>query len=123
MTSARAEPHRELIVWRKAMLLAVAVYDVVRRLSVEERFALGLQMRRAVVSVASNIAEGKGRRTKADFARFLSIARGSARELETMLELAEMCRLIDSRDTAESRALLGEVTRMLTAMLRKFAPF
>ena len=104
------------------MELAAAVYEVVRRLPADERFELGAQMRRAAVSVAANIAEGKGRRTKADFARFLAVARGSARELQTTVEVAEMCRLLDRESTKDCHRLLDEVSRMLTAMLRKLAP-
>ena len=79
-------------------------------------------MRRAAVSIPSNIAEGKGRRTNADFARFLGNARGSANELDTTLDLAEMCGLIHGKELAAARSLLDEVSRMLTTMMRRFTP-
>ena len=78
----------ELIVWQKAMEFAEAVYKVQRKLPREETYGLGDQIRRAAVSVPSNIAEGCGRDTDADFQRFLCIARGSLFEVRTQLDLA-----------------------------------
>src|SRR5712671_6514673 len=77
--------HRELDVWRSSMDLATAIYSLTKRLPNSERFGLVNQMRRAAVSVPSNIAEGAARGSSADFARFLLIARGSVAELETQL--------------------------------------
>ena len=79
--------YRDLITWRKAMDLVVGVYAETARLPVEERFGLALQMRRAAVSIPSNIAEGWGRGPTPDFARFLRIARGSIFELSTQTEI------------------------------------
>lgn len=75
--------YRRMIVWQKAMQLIDMTYDVVWRLPQEELYALSSQMRRAVVSIASNIAEGAGRGTDKDVRHFMTIARGSANELET----------------------------------------
>ena len=80
--------HRDLRTWRHAMALAKLVYEITARFPNNERFGLVAQMRRAAVSVPSNIAEGAGRGTPADFRRFLRIARGSLSELETQLILA-----------------------------------
>lgn len=77
--------YKELTVWQDAMKLVEAVYLVIRRLPVEERFALADQMRRAVVSIPSNIAEGHDRHSNKEFRHFLLIAKGSAAELETQL--------------------------------------
>ncbi len=79
--------YRDLIAWRKAMDLVVGVYAETARLPVEERFGLALQMRRAAVSIPSNIAEGWGRGPTPDFTRFLRIARGSILELSTQVEI------------------------------------
>ena len=81
--------YRDLSVWQKAMDFCVEVYALVRKLPTTETYALGDQMRRAAVSVPSNIAEGNGRGAKAEYARFLAIARGSLLEVRTQLELAE----------------------------------
>ncbi len=79
--------YRDLIAWRKSMELVVGVYAETARLPIEERFGLALQMRRAAVSIPSNIAEGWGRGPTPDFARFLRIARGSILELSTQTEI------------------------------------
>ncbi|WP_417215781.1 four helix bundle protein [Alcanivorax sp.] len=80
--------YQRLNVWRGAMELAEQVYLITRHFPDEERFGLSQQMRRASVSVASNIAEGSDRGTDKDFVRFLYIARGSLQELETQLFLS-----------------------------------
>jgi len=104
--------HRELDVWRSSMDLATAIYSLTKRLPNSERFGLVNQMRRAAVSVPSNIAEGAARGSSADFARFLLIARGSVAELETQLELTERLELAHvDRGIVES---LQAIRQMLT---------
>jgi len=80
--------YRELVVWQKAMSLAEAAYAVAGLLPDSERFGLSSQIRRAAISVPSNIAEGHERRSRAEYRRFIAIACGSLAELETQLELA-----------------------------------
>jgi four helix bundle protein len=77
-----------LLVWQKAKALAVEIYRATEEFPKNEIFGLTSQMRRAAVSVASNIAEGQGRGSKPDFTRFLCMARGSLLELETQLDIA-----------------------------------
>jgi four helix bundle protein len=84
-----ANSYKDLLVWKKAKALAVAVYRATDRFPKGELFGLTSQMRRAAISVASNIAEGQGRGSKKDFAKFLCMARGSLLELQTQLEIAE----------------------------------
>ena len=79
---------REFDVWKLAMELTDRVYDIVKTFPTEERYALGDQLRRAVVSIPSNIAEGFGRDSHKDFAHFLAQARGSLYEVDTQLEIA-----------------------------------
>lgn len=81
--------YEELVVWQKAILLAKSVYGLQKQLPKEEVYGLGDQIRRAVVSIPSNIAEGFGRESKSEFKHFLSIARGSLYEVKTQLQLAE----------------------------------
>jgi len=99
-----ATSYRELVVWQKAMSLAEAAYAVAGLLPDSERFGLSSQIRRAAISVPSNIAEGHERRSRAEYRRFIAIACGSLAELETQLELAN--RLFDA---AKKPALLDEL--------------
>src|SRR5687767_11713026 len=85
-----ARTHRELIVWKEGMALLVEVYRLARRLPATERYGFAAQLRRAAVSVPTNVAEGFARRSHGDFGRFLTIAEGSLRELQTLLEAATL---------------------------------
>ena len=108
---------RDTIAWQKAMDLSVAVYDVTRVFPKEEMFGLTSQLRRASVSVASNIAEGQGRATSGEFIHFLGMARGSALEVETQLELAMRVGLGISDDIRNVQHKATEVVRILNASL------
>jgi four helix bundle protein len=112
--------YRSLIVWQKAMQFAKIVYAVVDTFPPAEKYALSDQIRRAVVSIPSNIAEGCGRTTNRDYAHFLSIARGSLYETMTQLELAKSIGYIDTIDEIESVAT--EISRMLTTLIKKYYP-
>ena len=83
-----ARSYRELLVWQKAKALAVQIYKATEQFSRNETYGLTSQMRRAAVSVASNIAEGQGRLTPGEFLHFLGQARGSLLELDTQLAIA-----------------------------------
>ena len=110
--------YEELVVWQKAMELVRLVYQVTRRFPVDERFALTDQLRRAVVSIPSNIAEGNGRGSNKDYAHFLSIARGSLYETMTQLRIAKDLGYLD--DYSQFEDIAAEVGRMLGAMLKKY---
>jgi four helix bundle protein len=118
-----ANTYRDLLAWQKAKLLAVDVYRATETFPKSELFGLTSQMRRAAVSVASNIAEGQGRGSKPDFAKFLCMARGALLELDTQLEISrelafgttnEMKKLSD-----DCYKLLGLLNRLLTAITTK----
>ena len=109
--------YRKMIVWQKAMQLTELTYVVVKKLPKEERYALSSQMRRAVVSIPSNIAEGAGRNTDKDLRHFMTIARGSATELETQLMICEMLRYLSIDDVKPIMILLDEVRRMLSVLI------
>ena len=102
------------------MAFAKLVYGLVRAFPVEERYGLSDQVRRAVVSIASNIAEGCGRISNKDYALFLAIARGSLYETMTQLELAQSFGYLDSISDAENTA--SEISRMLTTLIKKYTP-
>lgn len=84
---ASIKSFRDLLAWQKSVALAEAVYKATAALPAEERYGLMSQLRRAAVSIPSNIAEGHGRETTREFTRFISIARGSLAEVETQLEV------------------------------------
>ena len=107
----------ELIVWQKAMEFAEVVYKIQRKLPHEETYGLGDQIRRAVVSIPSNIAEGCGRETDADFQRFLSIARGSLFEVRTQLDLAVRLGYVKLPEDTLLQA--AEIGRMLNSLIRR----
>src|SRR3989338_9416890 len=104
--------YQNLVVWQKAMDFVVSLYKLTEAFPESERFGLSSELRRAAVSVPSNIAEGYRRRSSGDFARFLRIAYGSASELETQLEIARRLGYGDPDERRRARALLTEVLRM-----------
>ena len=112
--------YRKLIVWQKAMLFSKVVYALINQFPATEKYALSDQVRRAVVSVPSNIAEGCGRASNRDYAHFLSIARGSLYETMTQLEMAKELGYIVSIDEVET--LAAEISRMLTTLMKKYTP-
>lgn len=110
--------HRELLVWKKAMRLVVAVYDLVRRLPKEENYGLSDQMRRAAISIPSNIAEGNARCSVKDMAHFFYIAQGSRAELETQLELCQLIGYIPQQELQSTFLQTQEVGRMLSGLIK-----
>ena len=115
----RIRSHRDLIVWRKAIDLAIETYKLAGTLPAVERFVLKEQMLRASVSIPANIAEGHGRTSKGDYVRHLGIARGSLRELETLLELARRLGYFEESALSRATMLADEVGRMLWTLLEK----
>jgi len=110
---------RELKVWEKGHELTLAVYKATARFPNEERYGLTSQIRRSSVSVPANIAEGCGRGSDADLARFLQIAAGSASELEYHLLLANQLDILDAPDHKRLTKEVTEVKRMLTSFIKK----
>ncbi|MGQ0639946.1 MAG: four helix bundle protein [Gemmatimonadaceae bacterium] len=114
--------HRGLIVGQKAIDLAVEVNRVSRLLPRSERYGVAQQMRAAAVSIAANIAEGKSRNQPRDYVRFLAIARGSSRELDTYFVVSRRSRFLRDPDLAIAEGLLDQVVRMLTTLMRRLTP-
>ena len=110
--------YQDLIVWQKAMDLVELVYRESASLPTEERFGLTSQIRRAAVSVPSNVAEGNSRSSDRDFARFLEIALGSLAELETQVLLAVRLYLLNRERCTPILTLAAEVGRLLTGLHR-----
>ena len=114
---ARSKSYRELIVWQKAMTLARQVYALSEELPKSEAYGLFSQIRRAAVSVPSNIAEGHGRLTDSQFRHFLGTARGSLYEMQTQLELAGDLGYLDKKFVLELMDNGWEVARLLNGLL------
>ncbi|MGE5337965.1 MAG: four helix bundle protein [Gemmatimonadota bacterium] len=106
--------HRDLLAWKEAMQLARMVYRATERFPRAEEFGLALQLRRAVVSVASNIAEGAARQSSREFVQFLSVSLGSLAELDTQIELAASLGLIDEpQPLQEQHSKVAQLTTKL----------
>lgn len=108
---------KELVVWQKSMELVKAIYRMSSSLPKEEMYGLTSQIRRAAISIPSNIAEGKKRKTRSDFIQFLRIADGSAAELETQLLIIQD--LYPVAETISPLRLLEEIQKMLSVMINK----
>ena len=109
--------HRELIVWQKSIDLAEEIYRLARMLPKEELFSLSNQMRRAAVSIPSNIAEGQDRRSTKEFMHYLHMARGSRSELHTQLIICVRVGYLVEADISSAMALLQEIGKMLNALI------
>ena len=113
--------YRDLLVWQRAMDLALGIYALSRSFPDSERFVMVSQLRRAAVSVPSNIAEGHARSSTRDFLRFLSIASGSLAELETQLILAHRLDYLDQDRLDSTLVLAGETGRMIRGLQTSLA--
>ena len=112
--------YRDLEVWQLAMSLAEDVYGTLKTLPNDERFALSSQLRRAVISIPSNIAEGFGRDTTRDFLHFIAIARGSLYEVMTQMELAiRLAYVPEQAGFREKAERVGMMLNALSTQLRK----
>jgi len=111
--------YQELIVWQKSMELTVEIFKLVKKLPKEETYGLSNQMRRAVVSIPSNIAEGQDRNSNKEFCNFLYIARGSRAELETQLSICVKVGYLTDSNISQAMQLIREVGKMLTALITK----
>ena len=112
----RNNSYRSLIVWQKSMELVKTVYKITNTFPQEELFGLTSQIKRSVISIPSNLAEGKGRQTNKEFVQFLYIALGSLYELQTQMELAYELGFIDRVEDVEN--LMIEIEKMLNALIK-----
>jgi four helix bundle protein len=108
--------HRDLVVWRKSMALVTDVYRETRGFPQDEVYGLRSQIRRAAVSVPSNLAEGHGRNSRKEFHQFIGQARGSLLELETQLEIAQNLGFLSAGIASELLSKAGEIARMLNGL-------
>ncbi|HZF01916.1 MAG TPA: four helix bundle protein [Methylomirabilota bacterium] len=113
-----AQSYRDLLVWQKAMTLAKVIYKITAEFPSEEKFGLISQMRRAAVSVPSNIAEGQARNTTGEFVQFISHAEGSLAELDTQLTLAVELNFLSSEIAKPCADSIAELRQMSNGLRR-----
>ncbi len=113
------KPHKKLVAWQKSIDLCTEVYRVTDKFPKHELYGLSSQMRRAAVSIASNLAEGAARTSQKEFSQFVSVARGSVSELDTQLEIANRLAYVGVEDKCALDALISEIDRMLYGLWKK----
>lgn len=122
MEKTKATHYKDLIVWQKGMELAKAIYKLTSKFPPDERFGLVSQMRRAAVSVPSNIAEGQARQGTKEFMQFLSHAMGSLAELDTQALLSVELGYCKQEDLTDIMRLIADLSRMIRALRRSLIP-
>jgi four helix bundle protein len=115
----KTQSYKDLIVWQKSIDLAKIVYRLTTKFPAEERFGIVAQMRRASISIPSNIAEGQARHTTGEFVQFISHSEGSVAELDTQLILSVELKFCESTAAAPRVELADEVRRILNALRRR----
>ena len=118
----KVNTYKDLIVWQKSMELAVKIYNLTDKFPPEERYGLTSQMRRAAVSIPSNIAEGKLRNSDKESRRFFLISYGSGGELETQIEISKRLSKLKNMDYTEVDLLLEETMKMLNKIITNLKP-
>lgn len=113
-----AQDFHDLIVWQRAIDLTVPIYDLTRSFPKDEMYGLTSQMRRSSVSIASNIAEGRGRLNPAEFRQFLGVAQGSICELKTQMPVAKRLGIATAEAMIEAELLSEEVSKMLSSFIQ-----
>ena len=122
MENKMVQTFKDLLVWQEAMNLVEMIYLQTRTFPKEEMYGLTSQIRRAVVSIPANIAEGNGRRSRREYLQFLAIANGSLKELETHLLIAERLNILTKEKSEQLLTQLNMVGRMLTALRKSLNP-
>ena len=110
--------YKDLIVWNKSIDLVVCVYEVTNKFDKDEKYVLTQQLKRAAISVSSNIAEGSQRGSSPDFIRFLNMSRGSVAEIETQIIIAERLKYISNEELKKLEERLKEIGVMLNGLVK-----
>ncbi len=118
---AKVKSYKDLIVWQKAMDMTESLYRIVKKLPKEETYALSDQMRRAAISIPSNIAEGFGRNSMKEYLQFLYIANGSVCELETQLMLCVRVNYLKENEIQPIMSLLSEIGKIIMTITKKLS--
>ena len=114
-----ARGYKDLLVWQKGIALVKQVYRITRTFPADEKFGLVSQIRRAAVSIPSNVAEGQARDTTREFIQFVSVAEGSLAELDTQMIIATELGYCRTSDTQEVVELISELRKMLNGLRRR----
>lgn len=114
----REKPHKKLRLWQKIMDLVVAIYQSTQQFPREEEYGLKAQLRRAAVSVPSNVSEGLSRRSKKDKLHFLNMAQASLSEIDAQLEVSDRLRFLGNSEAEKAYGLLTDVEMMLNGLMR-----
>jgi four helix bundle protein len=117
-----AKSYRDLVAWNKAFDLALGVYEETKYFPMEEKYGITAQLRRACVSIPSNIAEGEGRKSASEFRRYLFIALGSLKEAETQILLSNALGYLKPGKADKLLTQSDEVGRLLTGLIKSIAP-
>jgi len=112
------KPHKKLDVWKESINLVILVYELTRQFPKNEIFGLISQLRRAVISIPGNIAEGAARQTRREFVQFLYIARGSLSEVDTYIEIARRLGYIEKGSLAMVEQKMIDVDKIITGLIR-----
>lgn len=115
------ETHKSLIVWQKSIALVTAIYNCTKSFPKEEMYCMVSQIRRAAVSIPSNIAEGCARRNTKEYIQFLYVSLGSAAELETHMVISSNLNFIAKSETDKLHSELEEIIRMLTGLIKSLS--
>lgn len=115
-TAISMRGHRGLVAWQKAMELVTEIYRMTRDFPKDELYGLVSQLRRAAVSVPSNLAEGYGRNSRNEFHQFVGVARGSLAEVEMQIEIAKNLDYVSQESCSKLLSRIDEVGRLLTGM-------
>ncbi|WP_067619697.1 four helix bundle protein [Dissulfuribacter thermophilus] len=114
-----ADSYKDLVIWQKGMELVKDVYKLISIFPKEEVYGLSSQIKRSVISIPSNIAEGRGRNSSKEFTRFLQISIGSLFELETQLEIAKNLGFIEPREYESIYVKCLELEKMISSLINK----
>ena len=117
----KTQNYKDLVVWQKGISLAKAIYRLTAKFPGEEKFGLVSQMRRAAISIPSNIAEGQARHTTGEFIQLISHAEGSTAELETQVILSTELGFVEATSTKAVFILLDDIRRMLNGLRRRLS--
>ena len=112
------KPHKKLEAWRQSMDLVIDVYKATEGFPAQEAYGLANQIRRAVVSIPSNIAEGAARQTKREFSNYLHIAQGSLSELDSQIEIASRLGFLDIKSQKQLDEKMTPIDKMITGLIR-----
>lgn len=113
-------PHKKLELWNYVMEFVTDIYKITEKFPFEERYGLTAQLRRAVVSIASNIAEGSARKSISEKIQFYSVAKGSLSEIDAQLEIPLRLNFLDKQSYQKMTQELGKISRMLQGLINSY---